>query len=153
MDVETKGWGWNLEATVKEPLLLPTLYTIDGLIRVDRRFGTQRGEIQTAILFCLTEAERATPPVDAEDNQVYSWKTSLYKLCEVISQSGINLSAEQKSRLEFLLQNDRRLSLSLKEFKRFEYRLQHNTNEEHAFCVLPTGLMQYRAELWLNRAG
>src|SRR5205823_9623360 len=96
------------------------------------------------IQFCSHAIKQAVPPAGAEYEEVYAWKTCLYKLCEIVNLFETTLGHEAGFRvqLEPMLQSDSSfLHPALKEFKRFEYRVQTTASEEHAYCVLPVGLM------------
>lgn len=150
----TGGWGWNSQVAA-DSTLLPTLYALDSLLRVDSRFHLYDQEVQAGIRFCLKEIEVTKP--SAEYEEVYAWETCLYKLCEIVRlhETIYGEEKDSRSRLETMLQLDSNLlHPTLKEFKRFEYRIQVDVSEEqHVFCVLPVGLMQLWVELWAQSVG
>jgi hypothetical protein len=152
-DTKFGGWGWDLKTSVKESILLPTLYALDGLVRVYDRFGMYSDEISIALQFCLDELKKQIPTKTSDPDTIYAWKAAFYKLCEIINiyYKSHPIDTNARNAVEELFPSSKMADAKLPGFIRFEYRYrisEQGKQQEHAFCVLPVGIMQLRTELW-----
>lgn len=150
------GWGWNISQPSSNPVVVPTLYALEGLCAAWTRSGEFFDVITSGIGFCLGKLEATQPPKTEDEERSLQWKSALYKLCEIISiaENNEHLDTSFRSRVCKLLDDAANpWSLSLKDFTRFEYRLKLETIEDHAYCVLPSGFIQLWALAWLYSGG
>jgi hypothetical protein len=143
------GWNWDLK-TPSEPILMPSLYALDGLVRAFRKYGPFNQEIKVALDFSLTRLEHEAPAVINDSEASLSWETALYKFCEVIDllENPEPFLSSSHNTLGQLMRMASAKPRGILDTKRFEYRVGGHGQEEHAFCVLPTGLMRLYAYLW-----
>lgn len=143
-DPSTGGWRHNLLTyDGSAPHLWPTVYAVDGLVHAYRKIKTLRGEIASAIGFCVNSLRQAS----LEE----STRTCLYKLVEAIERYELltDMESEFTDVLQKVLKRDGFPHYRLTETKRFEYRIRTLLgDEQHAFCVIPLGIAQLRVEIW-----
>lgn len=142
---KTGAWSWKVDDkndTADVGLLIPTVYALDGLSHFFQKTGRFDHELSRGIQFCT----EVSLPLNLQDKEL----VGLCRLCEILPRcnmlKGANPITIERQLCDIRAKYTRK-RIDIRDIQRFEYRIQ----DEHAFCVIPAGVIELRARLWLNR--